>query len=64
MWEPGGAEVHEGKHLSTDCEWEGDDEKHEERHLCYEQQEDLCANVLAVSFGRVKVRSQIMRLGK
>lgn len=57
MREPGGADVHEGKHLSTDRKWEGDDEEHEERHLCYEQQKDLCANVLAASLGSVEVRS-------
>ena len=33
--------VHEGKHLSADGEGKGDDEEHEERHLCYEQEEDL-----------------------
>jgi hypothetical protein len=33
--------VHEGKHLPADCEWKGDDEEHEERHLCHEEQEDL-----------------------
>ena len=41
--------VHEGKHLSTDRERERDDEEHEQCHLCYKQEEDLCANVLAVS---------------
>jgi len=30
----------EGKHLSADCEWERDDEEHEQCHLCYEQEED------------------------
>lgn len=38
-WE--GWEVHEGEHLATDSEGERDDEEHEERHLCYEQEEDL-----------------------
>lgn len=55
-WEPGAAHVHERKHLSTDREWEGNDEKHEERHFCYEQQEDLCANMLAAFFGSVEGR--------
>jgi len=32
--------AYEGKHLSADGEGEGNDEEHEERHLCYEQQED------------------------
>jgi hypothetical protein len=50
-----GANVHEGKHLSADGEWEGNDEKHEECHLCYEQEEDLCANVLAASSGGSQV---------
>ena len=30
----------EGKHLAADREGEGHDEEHEERHLCYEEQED------------------------
>lgn len=34
--------VHEVKHLSADCKRERDDQDHEERHLCYEEQEDLC----------------------
>jgi hypothetical protein len=42
-------DVHEGKHLSADREWERDDEKHEQCHLCYKQEEDLCANLLATS---------------
>jgi hypothetical protein len=52
---PEGANVHEGKHLSADSEWEGNDEKHEECHLCYEQEEDLCVNVLAASSGSSQV---------
>jgi len=34
---------HEVEHLASDCEGKGDDEEHEKRHLCDEQQEDLCA---------------------
>lgn len=36
-----GLRIHEGKHLAADREGEGHDEEHEERHLCYEEQEDL-----------------------
>jgi hypothetical protein len=47
---PQGKSVHESKHLSADREWEGHDEEHEECHLCYQQEEHLYANVLAVFF--------------
>jgi hypothetical protein len=47
VWKPEEADIHEGKHLSADREWEGHDEEHEECHLCYEQEEDLRADVLA-----------------
>lgn len=40
--------VHECKHLSADCEREGNDKKHEERHLCYEQQEDLDGGIVSM----------------
>lgn len=36
-----GIHVHESKHLSTDGERKGNDEKHEECHLCYKEHEDL-----------------------
>ena len=42
-----GGDVHESKHPSADRERERHDEQHEESHLCDEQQEDLCAIVLA-----------------
>lgn len=50
MWiDSEGADVHEGKHLPAESEGKGYDKDHEECHLCYEQEEDLGAIVLAVS---------------
>lgn len=40
-------DVHEGEHLSADSERERNDEEHEERHLCYKEQEDLLEHMLA-----------------
>jgi hypothetical protein len=37
----GEGEVHEGEHSAADREGKGNDQEHEECHLCYEQQEDL-----------------------
>ncbi len=39
--------IHEGEHSSADREGKGHDEKHEESHLCYKQEEDLDDNALA-----------------
>jgi hypothetical protein len=52
----GGRLVHEGKHLSADREWKGHDQEHEERHLCYEQEEDLCSWVSNVQFNPAMLR--------
>lgn len=43
----GRRDVHEGEHSAADREGEGDDQEHEECHLCYEEQEDL-RDVLAL----------------
>jgi hypothetical protein len=61
-WKLEGVYVHESKHLSADGKWEGDDEEHEECHLCHEQEEDLCANVLASFSGDVKFRSRMTKV--
>jgi hypothetical protein len=47
---------HKGKHFSADREWKWHDQEHEERHLCYEQEEDLCSWVSNVQFNPAMLR--------
>lgn len=48
--EAGKGDVHECEHFTPDREWERHDEQHEERHLCYEEQEDLGLLALWVEY--------------
>jgi hypothetical protein len=50
----------EGEHLPPNCERQRNDEEHEERHLCYEEHEDLLHYTLAAAAAAAAVDELIV----